>query len=105
MQQFPALRPYFEKSRTEAMLIGKTEGMLIGMAEGKAEGKAEGQVDGEATALLRYFAAAGDELSSHAQLEIVSCADPGTLLDWLDRAYRGETSAEIFDSAPALPVS
>jgi hypothetical protein len=89
LKQVTAFRPYFEKERTEGMLIGKTEG----------------QVDGEAVALLRYFAARGDELSLHAQMEIASCADPETLIGWLDRAYRGATSADIFDSVSALSGS
>jgi hypothetical protein len=38
----------------------------------------------------------GDALSPSAETLIQSCSDPAILDEWLDRAFRGETSAQIF---------
>jgi hypothetical protein len=38
----------------------------------------------------------GDNLAPHALEQIRACTDPALLADWQERAYRGETSEQIF---------
>jgi hypothetical protein len=48
------------------------------------------------TALVR-----GDNLAPHALEQIRACTDPALLADWQERAYRGETSEQIFGASYA----
>jgi hypothetical protein len=61
-----------------------------------AEGKAEGKAEGERVSLLRYFRVRGDDVAPRALEQIRACTDPALLADWQERAYRGETSEQIF---------
>jgi hypothetical protein len=69
-----------------------------GEARGKAEGEARGEAKGKAEALLEFVSGRGDELSWRAHARITECRDAETLMEWLRRAYRGETSDQIFDT-------
>lgn len=64
--------------------------------ESHSEGEAEGEARARREALLGYFQVRHDTLSSRAEEEIRACTDPTLLKQWLDRAFAGETSAEIF---------
>jgi hypothetical protein len=56
----------------------------------------QARAEGEGESLLRYFRVRGDELAPHALEQIRACTDPVLLADWQERAYRGETSGQIF---------
>jgi hypothetical protein len=43
----------------------------------------------------------GDNLAPHALEQIRACTDPALLADWQERAYRGETSEQIFGASYA----
>lgn len=49
-----------------------------------------------ADALAEFFAARGEKPYEYTMTKIGDCRDPRTLKVWLMRAYRGETSAELF---------
>jgi hypothetical protein len=49
--------------------------------------------------LVDYFMEKRDTPSPDALGRIRGCTDPGVLKGWLRRAWRGETSAQIFDVA------
>lgn len=80
IKEIPAFRARFDQAR----------------AEGEAEGVLAGEARGEGESLLRYFRVRGDELAPHALQRIRACTDPAVLADWQERAYRGETSEQIF---------
>jgi hypothetical protein len=56
----------------------------------------QARAEGEGESLLRYFRVQGDELAPHALEQIRACTDPALLAQWQERAYRGETSGQIF---------
>jgi hypothetical protein len=60
------------------------------------QARAEGESEGERESLLRYFRVKGDELAPHVLEQIRACIDPALLAEWQERAYRGETSGQIF---------
>jgi hypothetical protein len=72
IKEIPALRARFDQAR----------------AEGAARGGGE--------SLLLYFRVRGDNLAPYALERIRTCTDPALLADWQERAYRGETSEQIF---------
>jgi hypothetical protein len=61
-----------------------------------AEGKVEGELTGEGESLLRYFRVRGDDVAPRVLERIRACTDLALLADWQERAYRGETSEQIF---------
>jgi len=65
-------------------------------AEGRSEGLTEGLTEGLAQSLLLCFESRGDNPSGHARTMIRECDTPAQLQAWQVRAYRGETSAQIF---------
>ena len=56
----------------------------------------QSHVEADQRTLLRYFEARNDPLSSRAREMIQECSDPAVLEAWLDRAFAGETAAQIF---------
>jgi hypothetical protein len=59
------------------------------------------EAKGEAAALLRFLEVRGDDVSRNAYARIKDCICVEIIHDWQDRAYRGETSEEIFDGVVA----
>jgi hypothetical protein len=57
---------------------------------------AEGLTEGLAQSLLLCFESRNDSPSEDARARIRECDDPAQLQAWQVRAYRGETSAQIF---------
>lgn len=70
-------------------------------AASKAEGKAEGVQEYALHALLTYFAVKRDTPTPDAIARMRACTDPAILDSWLQRAYQGETSTEIFGTPSA----
>jgi hypothetical protein len=84
IKDIPAFRARFEQARAE------------GEAKGELAGEARGEARGEGDSLLRYFRVRGDDVAPDALERIRTCTDPVVLADWQERAYRGETSEQIF---------
>jgi hypothetical protein len=84
IKEMPAFRARFDQARAE------------GEAKGELTGEARGEAKGEGESLLRYFRVRGDDLAPHVLEQIRACTDPALLADWQERAYRGETSEQIF---------
>jgi hypothetical protein len=72
---------------------------LVARREAEAAAKAEGE--GLKRALLTYFGMEGDTPSADALATLRACSDPAILENWLQRAYRGETSAQILGKGAA----
>jgi hypothetical protein len=87
IKEIPAFRARFDQARDE------------GWAKGEAEGRARGEARGEGESLLRFFRVRGDDLAPHVLDRIRACTDPALLADWQERAYRGETSGQIFGAS------
>jgi hypothetical protein len=84
IKQIPAFRARFDQARAE----GEAKGQLAGEARGEARGEGE--------SLLRFFRVRGDDVAPDTVERIRACTDPVVLADWQERAYRGETSGQIF---------
>jgi hypothetical protein len=67
----------------------------------RAASKAEGVHEHALHALLTYFAVKRDTPTSDAIATMRACTDPAILDSWLQRAYQGETSTEIFGTPSA----
>ncbi|WP_406137251.1 hypothetical protein [Streptomyces sp. NBC_01089] len=65
-------------------------------AEGRAEGEARGEAQGEAKSVLRILDRRGIETDQAVIDRITTCADPDTLLNWLDRALTATTADDLF---------
>lgn len=61
-----------------------------------AEAEAKAAVRAKAEALTQFFTMRDDAPSVYALSQIYACDDLAQVTVWLNRAYRGETSAEIF---------
>jgi hypothetical protein len=60
------------------------------------ERRVRDRIAGQAATLQQFFEIRGDVLSEHAVQQIATCTEPITMQKWLERAFRGETAAEIF---------
>jgi hypothetical protein len=69
------------------------------VARREAETVAKTAAKTAADDLVDYFMEKRDTPSPDALGRIRGCTDPGVLKGWLRRAWRGETSAQIFDVA------
>jgi hypothetical protein len=76
-------------------------------AEGEARGEARGEAIGRASALqetlVNYFTTKGDRLSQAAIALIRGNSDALVLQTWIERAFRGETAAQIFPTTQVVP--
>ncbi|MCL2585943.1 MAG: hypothetical protein FWE35_26210, partial [Streptosporangiales bacterium] len=90
LQGVKAWRDY--EARVEQRGEAKAEAR-IAEAEDKAK---QAEAIAKADDLTEFFYARGDELSAYAREQIDSCTSVSQLSSWLRRAYRGETSSEIF---------
>jgi hypothetical protein len=68
--------------------------------ESMADGFEQGQVFQARETLRRFFLARRDFLAPHAVAAIERCDDLAILIRWQDRAFAGESAAEIFGLAP-----
>jgi hypothetical protein len=78
---------YFRKLRTDA----EAEGKVVG----EAQGRALGEVRGTAQAVIRVLAARGIVVSDLERERILSCTDRETLDQWIERAVRVTSVAEM----------
>ena len=67
-----------------------------GRAEGKAEGRSEGEARGKASMVLRILAARGFDVPGSVRERVLSCADPGQLEDWGDKAVTADSLGQVF---------
>lgn len=67
-------------------------------AETAAKTAARTAVKSAADSLVEYFMEKGETPSTEALARIRACVDPVVLKVWTRRAWRGETSAQIFGS-------
>ena len=101
-----AFRDYEERVKAEAEAVAKEEAEARAQAaRAEAEAKAEARTEAAAAkatltatadALIDCFLARDEKPSAHAIRQISACADVRQLSVWLNRAHKGETSAEIF---------
>lgn len=101
-----AFRDYEERveaaatAKAEAMAQAKAEAAAVN-AEARAEARAEVKVEAakleaKADDLIDCFIERGDHPSAHAYQQVAACTDVRQMGSWLRRAFKGETSAEIF---------
>lgn len=79
--------------------VARREAETAAKTEAQTEVKTEIRV--LKNSLKTYFAAKDDILSASALAVLRQCSDPDTLENWLERAYRGETSDQILGNGSA----
>lgn len=84
LMTLPTFREFIEKREAETA------------AKTAARTAAETAVKTAADSLVEYFMEKGETPSTEALARIRACADPVVLKVWTRRAWRGETSAQIF---------
>lgn len=90
----PSVQKIVEQARAADREKARAEAARL---EEKARAEvARRETEIRAEALREYFAAKGDAPTADALARISACADPDVIQNWLLRAYRGETAAEIF---------
>lgn len=98
--QLEAFRDYDERLR--AGLQAQAEAKVRASAAGKeiagrvAEAVLEAGLRAKVECLTLFFAVKADEPTEYAVSRISSCRDIAQATEWLHRAYKGETAAEIF---------
>jgi hypothetical protein len=90
LNRLPTGRKWLERARAEGRAEARAE-----VAEARAEVEAA-RVDIKRDDLKDFFLAKGEILSPEALTAISKCADEAVLQNWLMRAYRGESSGELF---------
>lgn len=95
----PTLRNVLEELVASDTLLSSPiakENFAKGKTEGKAEGIAEGKTEGEAKAVLLVLEARGLAATAQERSRISSCSDLRQLEEWLARAVKVSTVAELF---------
>ncbi|OJT17839.1 hypothetical protein BO221_43355 [Archangium sp. Cb G35] len=76
---------------------GVKRGLLRGREEGLKQGLEQGRLHGRAEAMLRILTTRGFAIDSASRQRILSCSDEATFDQWIDRALRATSLAEVLD--------
>lgn len=90
-----AFRDYEERFQAAATAKARAEAEAKVKAEVETA-TAKATLAAKADDLIDCFVERGDNPSAHAYQEVAACTDVRQMTSWLRRAYKGETSAQIF---------